>query len=68
MAMNVSGDIKTLLVSDSESKRDEVSPELTAGNNLGVKAWEEWKARGKGSARPLWWLLFLGVLTLSAVY
>jgi hypothetical protein len=30
--------------------------------------WKAWQEKGKGSSRPLWWLLLLGVLALSVVY
>ena len=52
----------------SEPTRNQASADTTAGENLSVKAWEEWKKKGERSSRPPWWLLLLGITALSVVY
>ena len=32
------------------------------------QAWEAWKAKGRGTSRPPWWLLLFGILALGVVY
>lgn len=78
MARNLVGESHTPVTPDagatnalepnSASTLDVVPPNPAAGEVSNEKAWEEWKEKGKGSARPPWWALVFGLLALSVVY
>jgi hypothetical protein len=51
-----------------ESNFGVVPPDLAAGGVANEQAWEAWKAKGRGTSRPPWWLLLLGILALGVVY
>ena len=78
MAIRVSGERKTQgtpdagaaneLEPNSAPDRGAVPPDTAAGKTAREEAWAAWEAKGRGSSRPPWWLLLLGLLALSTVY
>ena len=52
----------------SASSRGAGLPDTAAGKVANEEAWAAWEAKGRGSSRPPWWLLLLGLLALSLVY
>jgi hypothetical protein len=48
--------------------RGAVPPDTAAGKIASEEAWAAWEAKGRGSLRPPWWLLLLGLLALGVVY
>jgi hypothetical protein len=78
MAIHVPGERKTQATLDAGvAKTREPSSESTlgagptdtaAGKVANEEAWAAWEAKGRGSSRPPWWLLLLGLVALSAVY
>ena len=53
---------------NKESQRGAVSPDPAARGVANEEAWAAWEAKGRGSSRPPWWLLLLGILALGVVY
>jgi hypothetical protein len=78
MSMRVSGESRTQETPDagaakvpepnSVPDRGAVPPDTAVGKTASEEAWAAWEAKGRGSSRPPWWLLLLGLLGLSAVY
>lgn len=59
MATDLPGDTKAQLTPDLRSATETVPNSIT---------WEAWTEKGKASSRPPWWLLLLGIVTLSVIY
>jgi hypothetical protein len=78
MSIRVSGESKPQGTPDAEAAnvlepnsapdRGAVPPDTAAGKVANEEAWAAWEAKGRGSSRPPWWLLLLGLLALSVVY
>jgi len=51
-----------------EAPRGAGPPDAVVGGGAAERAWDAWVAKGRGSARPPWWVLLLGLLALSVVY
>lgn len=78
MALRLSGENKTpgmpeagaakVLEPNRAPDRGAVPPDTAAGNIASKEAWAAWEAKDRGSSRPPWWLLLLGVVALSVFY
>ena len=78
MSVRISGESKTqrtpeagaaqVLEPKSGPDRGAMPPDTVAGKSAREEAWAAWEAKGRGSSRPPWWLLLLGLVALSAVY
>ena len=78
MSIRVSGESKTqgapdagaanVLEPNRAPDRGAVPHDTAVGKIASEEAWAAWEAKGRGSSRPPWWLLLLGLLALSVVY
>jgi hypothetical protein len=78
MSIRVSGESKTqgtpdagaarVLEPNRAPDRGTEPPDAAAGKIASEEVWAAWEAKGRGSSRPPWWLLLLGLLALGVVY